>query len=145
MVISIVIEVLRTTPQSLEKRLKELEIGGSIEIIQTSAILKSGKILRKVLVIWVDLKLQWKTTSPGDLSWLETGDLSWLETGDLSWLEVLVIWVDLKLQWKTTSHLTTEVFEINLSLTHLPLRLQMRAGFNLRLHSSDYLFRSIWL
>ena len=35
------------SPRDLEKRVWELEIGGRIETIQTTALLKSARILRK--------------------------------------------------------------------------------------------------
>ena len=53
-------------PISKGRRLKELEIGGRSETIQTAALLKLTRILRRVLETWGDLlsfKLQWKTIS----------------------------------------------------------------------------------
>ena len=43
--------------KGLEKGLGELEIGGQIEIIQTTASLTSVRILRRVLETWRDLLL----------------------------------------------------------------------------------------
>ena len=51
MVISIVDEALGTVSSDLEKRLGEPEIRERIEIIQTIALLKSAKILRRVLKV----------------------------------------------------------------------------------------------
>ena len=48
-VIPIVVGALGTVPKGMEKRLGELEIRGRIEAIQTTAVLKSAKILRRVL------------------------------------------------------------------------------------------------
>ena len=56
--------VLFTVTKGLLKRLEELEIGGRVETIQTSTLLRSAKILRRVLENWGDLlslKLHWKT------------------------------------------------------------------------------------
>ena len=55
MVILIVIGVLGTVPRDLEKGLEELEFRGQIETIQTTALLRSAIILRRVLEIWGDL------------------------------------------------------------------------------------------
>ena len=46
--------------------LKGLEVGGRVETIQTSALLRTARILRRVLETWGDLlslKLQWKIIS----------------------------------------------------------------------------------
>ena len=62
----IVTGVLRMIPKDLVERLEELEIGGRAEIIQSTALLRSDGILRKVLETGGDmpsLKLQWKTFS----------------------------------------------------------------------------------
>ena len=49
-VIPIVIGVLGTVSKGLERGLEELEIEGRIETMQTTALLRSVRILRKVLV-----------------------------------------------------------------------------------------------
>ena len=49
MVIPIVIGALGTIPKRLVKGLEELEIKGHVEIIQTTALLRSARILRRVL------------------------------------------------------------------------------------------------
>ena len=48
-VVPIVIGALGTVPKGLEKSLSELEIKGRIETIQTTALLKSARIIRRVL------------------------------------------------------------------------------------------------
>ena len=48
-VIPIVVGMLGRVPKILGKRLEEMEIKGSIETIQTTALLKSARILRRFL------------------------------------------------------------------------------------------------
>ena len=48
-VIPIVIGVLGTFPKDLVKGLEELEIGGRTETIKITALLRSARILRRVL------------------------------------------------------------------------------------------------
>ena len=48
-VVSIVIGALGTIPKGLEKSLSKLRIKGRIETIQTTALLKSARIIRRVL------------------------------------------------------------------------------------------------
>ena len=48
-VIPIVVGALETVPINLEKRLGDLEIRGRIETIQTTALLQSARIPRRVL------------------------------------------------------------------------------------------------
>ena len=55
-----------TVSKGLLKGLEDLEIGGRVETIQTTAILRTVRILRRVLETWGDLlalKLLWKTIS----------------------------------------------------------------------------------
>ena len=62
----IVIGALGTITKGLLKGLEDLEIGVRVETIQTTALLKTARILRRVLDTWGDLlslKLQWKTIS----------------------------------------------------------------------------------
>ena len=47
-VIPIVVGALGTIPKCLEKRLEKLEIRERIETIQTTALLQSARILRRV-------------------------------------------------------------------------------------------------
>ena len=65
-IVSIVIGALGTVTKGLLKGLEDLEIGGRVETIQTTALLRTARILRRVLETWGDmlsLKLQWKTIS----------------------------------------------------------------------------------
>ena len=49
MVISIVIGALGTVLRGWERGLEELEIGGRIQTIQTTAVLRSARIVGRVL------------------------------------------------------------------------------------------------
>ena len=64
-VIPIVISTLGTVTKGLVQGLEDLEVKGQVETIQTTALLRSARILRRVLEIWdlLSLKLQWETTS----------------------------------------------------------------------------------
>ena len=65
-VISFVVVALGTVPNGFKRGLEELEIEGKIDPLQTRALLKSARILRRVLETWGDLsslKLLWKTIS----------------------------------------------------------------------------------
>ena len=62
----IVIGALGTITKGLLKGLEDLEVGRRVETIQTTALLRTARILRRVLVTWGDLlslKLEWKITS----------------------------------------------------------------------------------
>ena len=64
--VPIVIGALGTVTKGLLKALEDLEVGGRIENIQTTALLRTARILRRVLETWGDLlslKLLWKTIS----------------------------------------------------------------------------------
>ena len=63
-VIPIVIGALGTVTKGLVKRLEDLEIRRRVETIQTRALLRSARILRRVPETWGDLlslKTQGKT------------------------------------------------------------------------------------
>ena len=63
-IVPIVIGALGTVTKGLLKSLEDLEIGGRVDTIQTTALLRTARILRRVLETWGDLlslKLQWKT------------------------------------------------------------------------------------
>ena len=63
-IIPIVIGAFGTVAKGLLKELDDLEVGGRVETIQTTALLRTARILRNVLETWGDLlslKLQWKT------------------------------------------------------------------------------------
>ena len=65
-IVPIVIGALGTITKGLLKGLEDLEIGGREETIQTTALLRTARILRRVLETWGDLlslKFQCKTTS----------------------------------------------------------------------------------
>ena len=54
-VISVVIGALGTIPKELAKGRENLEIRWQVENIQAKALLRSARILRRVLVTWGDL------------------------------------------------------------------------------------------
>ena len=65
-IIPIVIGAFGTVTKGLLKGLEDLEVGGRVETIQTTTLLRTARILRRVLETWGDLlslKLQWKTIS----------------------------------------------------------------------------------
>ena len=65
-IVPIVIGALGTITKGLWKGLEGLEVGGREETIQMTTLLRTAKILRRVLETWGDLlslKLQWKTIS----------------------------------------------------------------------------------
>ena len=51
----IVIGALGTVTKGLLKGLEDLEVGGRVETIQTTALLRTARILRRVLETWGDL------------------------------------------------------------------------------------------
>ena len=70
-IIPIVIGAFGRVTKGLLKDLEDLEVGNLVETIQTTALLKTARILRRVLETWGDLlslNLQWKTIS---LRWCE--------------------------------------------------------------------------
>ena len=65
-IVPIVIGALGTVTKGLLKGLGDLEVGGRVETIQTTVLLRTARILRRVLETWGDflsLKLQLKTIS----------------------------------------------------------------------------------
>ena len=65
-IVPIVIGAWGTITKGLLKILEDLEVGGQVETIQTTALLRTARILRRVLETWGDLlslKLLWKTIS----------------------------------------------------------------------------------
>ena len=65
-IIPIVIGALDTVTKGLLKGLEDLEVGGRVETIQATKLLRTVRILRSVLETWGDLlslKLQWKNIS----------------------------------------------------------------------------------
>ena len=62
-IIPIVIGAFGTETKGLLKVLEDLEVGMRVETIQTTALLRTARILRRVLETWGDLlslKPQWK-------------------------------------------------------------------------------------
>ena len=65
-VIPVVIGALATFTKGLVKGLEDLEIRGWVGTIQTTAFLRSDRMLRRVLKTWgalLSLKLRWTTIS----------------------------------------------------------------------------------
>ena len=65
-IVPIVTGTLGTITKGLLKGLEDSEVVGRVETIQTTALLKTARILRLVLETWGDLlslRLQWKTIS----------------------------------------------------------------------------------
>ena len=65
-IVPIVIGALGTITEGLFKGLEDLEVGGRVETIKVTALLRTARIFRQVLETWGDLqslKLQWKTIS----------------------------------------------------------------------------------
>ena len=63
-IIPIVIGAFGTVTKGLLKGLEDLEVDCRMETIQTTALLKTARILRRILKTWGDLlslNLQWKT------------------------------------------------------------------------------------
>ena len=63
-IVPVVIDAFDTVTKGLLKGLVDLEVGRRVKTIQTTALLKTARILRRVLETWGDLqslKLQWKT------------------------------------------------------------------------------------
>ena len=66
MFIAIVIGAFGTVTKGLVKGLEDLEIREREKTIQNTILLRSARVLRRVLEAWgdlVSLKLQWKTIS----------------------------------------------------------------------------------
>ena len=62
----IVIGAFGTVTKGILKGLDDLEVAGRVETMKTASLLRTARILRRVLVIWGDvlsLKLQWKNIS----------------------------------------------------------------------------------
>ena len=63
-IIPIVIGASGLVTKGLLKELEELEVGGRVETIQTTTLLRTARIARTVLETWGDLlsfKFPWKT------------------------------------------------------------------------------------
>ena len=69
-IIPIVIGAFGTVTKGLLKGLVDLEVGGRVETIQTTALLRTVRILRRVLETWGDflsLSFQWKPSAYTDV------------------------------------------------------------------------------
>ena len=65
-IVPIVISALGTITKGLE----DFEVGGRVETIQTTALLRMARILRRLLETWRDLlslTLQWKPSANADV------------------------------------------------------------------------------
>ena len=65
-IVPIVIGAFGTISKGLLKGLEDLEVSGRVETIQMTTLLRTARILRRVLETWGDLlslKPQWKTIS----------------------------------------------------------------------------------
>ena len=65
-IIPIIIGAFGTVTKGLLKGLEDLEVGGRVETIQTTPLLRTARILRRVLETWGDLlslRIQWKAIS----------------------------------------------------------------------------------
>ena len=63
-IVPIVIGAFGTITKRLFKGLEDLEVGGRVETLQMTVLLRTARILRRDLVTWrvlLSLKLQWKT------------------------------------------------------------------------------------
>ena len=56
-IIPIVIGVFGTVTKGLLRRLEDLEVGGQVETIQSTALWRTARILRRVQETWGDLLL----------------------------------------------------------------------------------------
>ena len=54
-IVPVVMGAFGTITKGLLKSLEDLEVGGRVETIQTTALLRTAIILRRVLEIWGDL------------------------------------------------------------------------------------------
>ena len=54
-IVPIVISAFGTVTKGFLKGLEDLEVGGQVETIQTTALLKTDRILRRVPETWGDL------------------------------------------------------------------------------------------
>ena len=69
-IVPIVIGALGTVTIGLLKGLEDLEVSGRVETIQTTSLLRTARILRRVLETWgasLSLKLQWKPSANTDV------------------------------------------------------------------------------
>ena len=63
-ILPIVIDAFGAKTKGLLKGPEDLEVGGRVETVQMTALLRMARILRRVVEMWGDLpslKLQWET------------------------------------------------------------------------------------
>ena len=76
-IISIVIGAFGTVSKVLSKGVEDLEVGGRVETIQTTTLLRTTEMLRSVLETWgylLSINLQWKTISWCEKLWWVNND-----------------------------------------------------------------------
>ena len=66
-IVPIVIGALGTVTKWLSKGLEDLEVGGRVETIQTTALLRVARILRRVPETWVDSNPSEKPSANNDV------------------------------------------------------------------------------
>ena len=69
-IIPIIIGAFGTVTKGLLKGLEDLEVGGRVETVQTTTLLRMARILRRILETWGDLlslKLHWKPSVNADV------------------------------------------------------------------------------
>ena len=79
-IIPIEIGAFSTVTKGLLKGLEDLEVGGRVETAESTVLLRTARILRRVLETWgelLSLKLQWKT-----ISWRWCEKLSWVNNNN---------------------------------------------------------------
>ena len=67
-IIPIVIGAFGVVTKGLLKGLEDLEVGGRVETIQTTALLKTARIPRRVLETWGDLLSLYRQWKPSDVA-----------------------------------------------------------------------------
>ena len=88
-ILPIVIGAFGTVTKGLLKGLEDLEVGGRVETIQSTALWRTARILRRVLETWgnlLSLKLQWKTIR---YRWCEK--LKWVNNDNMWNMEVTLM------------------------------------------------------
>ena len=143
-VIPIVVGALGTVHKSLESGLEELEIRKKIETIQTTSLLRSTRILRRVLEIWGDTDSTEQTAaesgvkiSPG-VKQRDWQRLARIQRG------VLEIWGDLlllKLLWRKRTNKRTffKDWEINEKIREICIKVSLNTeefGFDQQKYES---------
>ena len=82
-IIPIIIDAFGTVTKGLLKGLEDLEVGGRVDTIQTTTLVRTARILRRVLGTWwglLSLKLLWKFFS-----------LNWCKKTLNEWIIIIII------------------------------------------------------